>query len=156
MRALAEAYASGDCATVLRDVPAFTSERSARMEEAGYYWGRCLQQAGDDGAALEKLEPIAHADPPGRRADDALYYLGRAYYSLGRNDEAGAAFDELIAARRDSTYLDNAYYWRVLVALRGNDCALARSLSTELATDLPQSEYVAKTEQKLSEGGCAN
>src|SRR5262245_24117045 len=113
LSSLAEAYAAGDCAAIFAGAPAFTSLRQSRNDEVTYYYGRCYQKDGDLERAIELLEKVSAYGP---RADDALYYLGRAYYDSGRYSEAAAAFDRLIAEHAESSYLDNAYYRRILVS----------------------------------------
>ena len=107
-------------------------------------------------AARKCLAFLAQA-PEGRRSDDALILMGKAFFELRRLIQAESSFQKLLDTQTKSKFRDDALYYMILVYLERDDVGLADLWITRLLDEYPKSSYrtVAQLQmgQKLFELG---
>jgi tetratricopeptide (TPR) repeat protein len=107
---LAEAHIQrGNCGEALGYLNAFRvrAPRSPRADEARWHVGNCsfelardARQAGRELDALEHLRTVISLETPRNLLDQAWFETGEAYASIGRPDEAIAAFYRVLDLNR--------------------------------------------------------
>lgn len=91
-------------------------------------------------AARKCLAFLAQA-PEGRRSDDALILMGKAFFQLRRYIQAESSFRKLLDTQKDSKFRDDAQYYLVLIDLNRGDITLAELGIERLLDNYPKSEY---------------
>ncbi len=91
-------------------------------------------------AARKCLAFLAQA-PEGRRSDDALILMGKAFFQLRRYIQAESSFRKLLDTQPKSKFRDDAQYYLVLIDLSRDDITLAELGIERLLDNFPKSEY---------------
>lgn len=91
-------------------------------------------------AARKCLAFLAQA-PEGRRSDDALILMGKAFFQLNRFIQAESSFRKLLETQKKSKFRDDAQYYLVLTDLERGDIGLAELGIERLLDNFPKSEY---------------
>lgn len=91
-------------------------------------------------AARKCLAFLAQA-PEGRRSDDALILMGKAFFQLKRFIQAESSFRKLLDTQPKSKFRDDAQYYLVLIDLDRGDIGLAQLGIERLLDNFPKSEF---------------
>ncbi len=91
-------------------------------------------------AARKCLAFLAQA-PEGRRSDDALILMGKAFFQLKRFIQAESSFSKLLNTQPKSKFRDDAQYYLVLIDLERGDIGLAELGIERLLDNFPKSKY---------------
>jgi len=91
-------------------------------------------------AARKCLAFLAQA-PEGRRSDDALMLMGKAFFELRRFIQAESSLQKLLDTQKKSKFRDDAQYYLILINLERGDPSLAELGIERLLDEYPKSEY---------------
>jgi TolA-binding protein len=125
----------------LRDWP-----NSVLKTSGAYFLGRARYERGAYGEARARFAEVV-ADVDSAYVDNALYYTGRAHYEeagvagQGALEAAVAAFDDLLARFPESSYADDAAYFRARALFRLMRNADADAAFAALSAEHPESTY---------------
>lgn len=91
-------------------------------------------------AARKCLAFLAQA-PEGRRSDDALMLMGKAFFEIRRFVQAESSLQKLLDTQKESKFRDDAQYYLVLINLERDDPSLAELGIERLLDEYPKSKY---------------
>ena len=91
-------------------------------------------------AARKCLAFLAQA-PEGRRSDDALMLMGKAFFELRRFIQAESSLQKLLDTQKKSKFRDDAQYYLILINLEQDDPSLAELAIERLLDEYPKSDY---------------
>jgi|GEM_PF-3873824 TolA-binding protein len=91
-------------------------------------------------AARKCLAFLAQA-PEGRRSDDALMLMGKAFFELRRFIQAESSLQKLLDTQKKSKFRDDAQYYLILINLEQDDPSLAELAIERLLDEYPKSKY---------------
>jgi len=101
-------------------------------------------------AARKCLAFLAQA-PEGRRSDDALILMGKAFFELRRYIQAESSFQKLLDTQPKSKFRDDAIYFIILINLEREDVGLADLSITRLLDEYPKSSYRPVAQLRMGE-----
>lgn len=96
-----------------------------QLGDAFYRRGVVFLQQENHEAAIRDLERAVELQPDNA---EVLYWMGRAYRDIGRNDAALAAFRRAVGLR-DGNYIEALYYQGLVEAAQGQDEAASNTFS---------------------------
>ncbi len=91
-------------------------------------------------AARKCLAFLALA-PEGRRSDDVLMLMGKAFFELRRFIQAESSLQKLLDTQKKSKFRDDAQYYLILINLEQDDPSLAELGIERLLDEYPKSKY---------------
>ena len=91
-------------------------------------------------AARKCLAFLAQA-PEGRRSDDALMLMGKAFFELRRFIQAESSLQKLLDTQEKSKFRDDAQYYLIMINLEQDDPSLAELGIERLLDEYPKSKY---------------
>ena len=86
---------------------------------------------------INGLKNFAQSFPKSSYRDDALYELGNVYVSQSNNDQAIAAYDQLVRDVPGSSYVSRALLKKALIYDNNNQSDQAIAILKKVATDYP-------------------
>jgi TolA-binding protein len=101
---------------------------AADIQEALYQKGRLLFLQDDFEDCLQSLQSFLSAYPKSPFAPSAWFWIGESLYSLGRLDEAQAAYSKILTDFPSSAKVEAAQYKVSLIQLTQKEVELARLL----------------------------
>lgn len=87
----------------------------------------------------------------GRRVDDALMLMGKAFFELRRYIQAETSFQKLLDTQRKSKFRDDAQYYLIQVLLQQNQMPQAETSIERLIDQFPKSEHRPLAQFRLGE-----
>lgn len=87
----------------------------------------------------------------GRRIDDALMLMGKAFYELRRYIQAENSLQKLLDTQRKSKYRDDAQFYLVLIKLQQDQMLEAEVMIERLLDQFPRSRYRPLAQYRLGE-----
>ncbi len=117
------ALKSGRYAQAAADFDSFLAKfpTSKYTHQAEFWLGETLHAQGNTAQAIEAFQKAANTPEKNPQWNAALLRLGQLYMELGRSDEAGATFLQLIKARPQSAEAETA---RKILAASGNNTTM--------------------------------
>jgi TolA-binding protein len=119
-----------------------TFQKPDDVAEAQFLLGASQFHLNKHAEAAPALAASVEAAPKGRRADEALLLLSRAYRGQNNVDEAKVAITRLINEFPQSTFLDQAHYRLGECHFTANDHAAAVKEYDAVLSSFPNSIYV--------------
>ena len=96
---------------------------------------------GDGKKKVDILSRALKADPSAGYYSEAMYELGRAYVSAGRNDDAVRTFEKLRTATDDKTIAARSLIELGLISRNVSEYNKALSYFKQVVSDMPGTEY---------------
>jgi len=118
--------------------------------ESGYQHALSLYYDRNYNAAIQEFEQLLSMDNKNSLADNCQYWIGESYYGLGNYQEAIIEFEKVFNYT-DSNKYDDAQLKLGLCYMKLGDANKARAEFERLLTNYPDSEYITKAEELLSE-----
>ncbi len=87
----------------------------------------------------------------GRRVDDALMLMGKAFFELKRYIQAETSFQKLLDTQRKSKFRDDSQYYLIQILLQQNQMPQAETSIERLIDQFPKSEYRPLAQFRLGE-----
>ncbi|MCG2634705.1 MAG: tol-pal system protein YbgF [Gammaproteobacteria bacterium] len=127
-----------------------SAPRVAADEEARYQAAFSLLKAGRYDSAIEGFQSFLQLYPAGSLADNALYWIGEAYYVTQRFDEAGAEFKRVLELYPQSDKVPDSLLKLGYVHYEKTAWAEARQTLTRLVESYPSSTAARLAENRLA------
>ncbi|MDP6523013.1 MAG: tetratricopeptide repeat protein [Kiritimatiellia bacterium] len=124
---------------------------SPKTEDAAFWYGRALEDAGKVEEADKAYSKFAAKYPKSDRHDEALYRGGLAQLKSGNVDAGGGTLRTFVTNRKDSSFADNAIYdlaWAYKEKKQDDD---AVKLWEQLLKDYPESALVPDVSFRIGE-----
>ena len=130
-----------------------TYPSSNYVDNTLYYLGRIDYAEGLYADAVARFESVLAAAPTPFE-DNAQYFLGLSHYRMGQLVTARSDLVSLQTTYPSSLYVDNAYYWIVVIDVDRGDCASAQQTLNDLVAYDPTSNEIALAQSYMQGGGC--
>ncbi len=101
--------------------------------------------------AAKKCLYFLSQNTKGRRVDDALMLMGKAFFELHRYIQADNSFQKLLDTQRKSKFRDDAQYYLIQILLQQNQMPQAETSIEHLIDEFPKSEYRPLAQFRLGE-----
>jgi len=121
--------------------------RAQQTQDAG---GKVVGEQDFEEAARKCLSFLSQYQK-GRKTDDALMLMAKAFYELRHYVQAENSLTTLLETQRKSKFRDDAQYYLVLVMLKQNDIPLAELGIERLLDEYPKSKYRPLAQYALGE-----
>lgn len=92
--------------------------------------------------AIKKASKVLTYHPKSKWADDALWLIGKSYFSMGDYGASDRKFKELVTNHPKSEFVDDAYYYMGLCQIELDDEDLALEAFANVEREFPKSGYV--------------
>jgi len=92
----------------VKDAKAKLADSISKQSQHEIYVGRFYFRAGKYEAAIKRLEEALDKYPKAENSDEALFYIGKAYFLTGNKEKGKEAFNKLSKQYVSSKYIEEA------------------------------------------------
>lgn len=125
--------------------------KSPKSEDAAFWLGRALEDAGKLDEADKAYSGFAAKYPKSDRHDEAVYRGGLAQLKNGKIDAGGGTLQTFVTNRKDSSFADNAIYDLAWAYKEKDQFDESMNLWEQLLKEYPESPLVPDVSFRIGE-----